>query len=257
MNRIQNLFDDLGAGPDLFAAATAEAHDEYRFAETGGVALFCPLHYEPNYAYPLLVWLHGPRGDERQLQEIMPLVSLRNYVAVAPRGVVSCGPRIGGFTWSQADAQIRVAEERVLAAVAAARERFNVAPSRIFLAGFDCGGTMALRVGCSHPERFAGILSICGEFPLGNAPLSRLTEARRLPLLLATARDSGQYPPERACENLRLLYAAGMSIHLRQYPVGHELTTRMLSDMDRWIMEQINSPTIITGDRTDGATRNL
>ena len=30
-------------------------------------ALFAPMHYEPGYAYPLIVWLHGPGGDERQL----------------------------------------------------------------------------------------------------------------------------------------------------------------------------------------------
>ena len=55
-------------------------------------ALFVPMHYEPNYAYPLLVWLHGPGDDERQLQRVMPLISLRNYMAVGPRGV---SPRCG------------------------------------------------------------------------------------------------------------------------------------------------------------------
>ena len=46
-------------------------------------ALFAPLHYASGYAYPLIVWLHGSGSDERQLQRIMPLVSMQNYVAVA------------------------------------------------------------------------------------------------------------------------------------------------------------------------------
>ena len=50
--------------------------------------LFAPLHYEPGYSYPLIVWLHGHGNDERQLVRIMPLVSMRNYVAVAPRGTL-------------------------------------------------------------------------------------------------------------------------------------------------------------------------
>ena len=45
------------------------------------------MHYAPGYAYPLIVWLHGSGSDERQLQRIMPLVSMQNYVAVAPRGI--------------------------------------------------------------------------------------------------------------------------------------------------------------------------
>src|SRR5580658_5486284 len=54
---------------------------------------FAPMHYEPGYSYPLLVWLHGAGCDERQLLRIMPLVSMRNYVAVAPRGV-PVAPRV-------------------------------------------------------------------------------------------------------------------------------------------------------------------
>ena len=48
-----------------------------------------PLHYERNYAYPLVVWLHGPGGDERQVTRVMPLVSSRNYAAVGPRGTIA------------------------------------------------------------------------------------------------------------------------------------------------------------------------
>ena len=35
---------------------------------------------------------------------------------------------------------------------------------------------------------------------------------------------------------------AGLSITLRQYPCGHELMPQMLSDVDRWIIEQITAP---------------
>ena len=52
-------------------------------------AVFAPLHYTPKYDYPLIVWLHGPGGDQRQLLRIMPVVSLRNYIAVAPQGILT------------------------------------------------------------------------------------------------------------------------------------------------------------------------
>ena len=47
-------------------------------------SLFAPLRYTPSYPYPLIVWLHGYGSDERQLVRVMPLVSMQNYVAVAP-----------------------------------------------------------------------------------------------------------------------------------------------------------------------------
>ncbi|MHB1035606.1 MAG: alpha/beta hydrolase [Pirellulales bacterium] len=211
----------------------------------GCSAIFAPLHYEPNYAYPLLVWLHGPGDDENQLKRIMPLVSMRNYVAVAPRGSAPCeGSPAGrpGYRWRQDEEHIEEAEQRVFDSMEAVEEKFHVAPHRVFLAGFDCGGTMAYRIALDHPERFAGVLSLGGAFPTSRTPLAQLHAARRVALFLACGRDSQTCPSEQVCDNLRLFHAAGMSITLRQYPCAQEITTQMLGDMDRWIMEQICSP---------------
>jgi phospholipase/carboxylesterase len=204
-------------------------------------AIFAPLHYESNYAYPLLVWLHGPGDDENQLKRIMPLVSLRNYVAVAVRGPspVSRTGGKSGYTWTRHRAEVALADERVFEAIELAQTRFSIASQRVFLAGFDCGGTMAFRLAMDHPRDFAGVLSLCGEFPAGHTPLRRLIEARRLPIFLCCGRDSRKYPPTTVCDHLRLFHSAGMQVALRQYPCGHEIAPAMLGDMDRWIMEQI------------------
>ena len=207
-------------------------------------ALFAPLHYESNYAYPLIVWLHSPGDNEHQLMRIMPVLSMRNYVAVAPRGFRYGGgePKREEFGWPQTREYIQEAESRVFDGIEAARQRYHCAPNRVFLAGFDAGGTMAFRVGMNQPGRFAGVVSICGAFPSGQTPFGHLTEARRVPLFLAMGQHSREYPPAEACENLRLLHTAGMSVALRQYSCGHQLTPQMLRDTDRWIIEQITGP---------------
>jgi hypothetical protein len=63
-----------------------------------------------------------------------------------------------------------------------------------------------------------------------------------LGIFLATGRGSVQYQAAQVCEDLRLLHTAGLSIILRQYPCGHELMPQMLTDVDRWIIEQITTP---------------
>ncbi|MBN1908498.1 MAG: hypothetical protein JW818_02055 [Pirellulales bacterium] len=205
-------------------------------------AIFAPLHYEPNYAYPLIVWLHGSGNDERQLARIMPLVSMRNFVAVAPQAVVQ---RVGGKrsqVWPQTWDQIQESTQRIFDAVETVGCKYNFSSRRVFLAGFDAGGTMALRVALRYPERFAGVLSLCGPFPRGQNPLGCLTRLRNLPVFLAVGRDSRQYGPTEVCDDLRLLHTAGLSITLRQYPCDHELSPQMLCDVDRWIIEQITAP---------------
>ncbi len=208
-------------------------------------ALFAPMHYEPGYAYPLIVWLHGPGGAERQLLRVMPLVSMRNYVAAGPRATfreenqaeTACIDR-----WQQTGQHISLAENRVFESIELARSKYHVNAGRIFLAGFDCGGTMALRIALAHPHRFRGVISLGGPLPTGGTPLSSLTEARRVPALLAAGQHSTTFCPELVCGNLRLLHTAGMSITLRQYPCGQELSPQMLADVDRWIIDQITNP---------------
>ena len=205
-------------------------------------SIFAPLHYEPGYAYPLIVWLHGRHGDERQLTRVMPLVSMRNYIAVAPRGgLVGEADKSGRpvYGWEQSEAAIQRAEQHVFDSIETASRKFHVDKHRIFLAGFDCGGTMAFRVAINHPSRFAGVLSLCGPFPGGHNPFSNLIDVRRLPVFLAVGRDSQEYPAEQFCENLRLFHSAGLSVTLRQYPCGHELSPQMLADVDRWTIEQM------------------
>ena len=197
-------------------------------------AIFAPLHYEPNYAYPLVVWLHGPDDDESQLQRVMPEISMRNYVGIGPRGPIACP---AGYTWSDAD--IEVAERRIFDCIDAATSKLNISDRRIFLAGYEGGGSTAFRVGLRHPECFAGVLSIGGPFPLGQMPLARLAQTRQLPLFIAQGRDSKSYPVDRTCDELRLFHAAGLSVSLRQYPCDDELNIQMLRDMDAWIMELV------------------
>ncbi|MFV1969352.1 MAG: alpha/beta hydrolase, partial [Pirellulaceae bacterium] len=212
-------------------------------------SLFTPMHYERKYAYPLLIWLHGPGDDERQLQRVMPLISMRNYAAVGPRGTQQMATR--GFTWGEADQSLISAEQRVFDCVEAAANKYHIASRRIFLAGFEAGGTTAFQIGLRNPGQFAGVLSLGGPFPLNRMPLTRLDEARSLPLFIAQGRDSERYPIDRTCEELRLFHVAGLSVTLRQYPCGDELNTQMLHDMDSWMME------IVTGVTSEATASDI
>lgn len=207
--------------------------------------MFAPLHYESGYSYPLVVWLHGPGNDERQLLRVMPLVSMRNFVGIAPRGTLLQRPGEPKeiFGWSHCDEHLQQAEQRIFDSIELASNRFNVNGQRIFLVGFDSGGTMAFRIAMNYPHRFAGVVSLGGAFPTGQTPLANLPQARQLPVFLAAGRRSPTYGETDVCGDLRLLHTAGVSITLRLYPCGHELSPQMLSDVDRWIIEQIASPT--------------
>ncbi len=237
MNRIQ-LWADSKERLHRSEGACDSADSVFSLSPEVPHQFFAPLHYEPNYAYPLLVWLHSAGGNERELLRVLPKISTRNYVGVGPGGTrTAAGGR--GFDWDEREAHLARVEHQVFESVEAAERRFCVNRARIFLAGFGSGGVTALRLGLRYPQQFAGVISLGGPFPLGESPLRELNAIRTLPLWIAQGRDSAAYPLERTCEELRLFHAAGMSVTVRQYPCGDELDSLMLADLNHWIMERI------------------
>ncbi len=76
-------------------------------------------------------------------------------------------------------------------------------------------------------------------FPRHVRALARLHRIRRLPLFLAITSQSECYPQQQVCQHLRLFHSANLKVTIHQYPGDDALTTVMLSDMDRWVMEQV------------------
>jgi phospholipase/carboxylesterase len=203
------------------------------------VCLFGPERYEARYDYPLIVWLHSCHSSEFELENVMPELSLQNYVACAPRGTLSCDEHGKYFRWGQSAAATAIAEEVVFESIDLARQEFSIAESRIFLAGFGGGGTMAWRLALRYPQRFAAAIAICGDFPHRNQPLLNIAKARTLPTLWLYGADSSSCGIRQVCESLPVLHSASLAVDVRQYPCGNELLSNMLVDMNSWIMEHV------------------
>ncbi|MBR5414906.1 MAG: hypothetical protein IK105_03130 [Thermoguttaceae bacterium] len=236
-----------GSVPTRRPAASPKRSDFY---------LFSPIHYEPKYAYPLLVWFHSPGADETEIFRVMPQLSLRNYVAVAPRGLTAeeAGSRradryrsvegnVGRFSalydWTENDAAPDRAESRVFEAIDRANLRCHLAPNRIFLAGVGSGGSMAMRLGARYPELFAGVISFSGGFPMIPCSLAKWGALRRLPMMMMIGSKNPVFSPEAVSKQLRLFHTAGMSVSIRQYKTAEDTAPAMFRDANQWIMERI------------------
>jgi phospholipase/carboxylesterase len=235
----QDSLDDLEQGLITQSETCPRAH-----------SLFAPMHYEPNYAYPLIVWLHGDGMNERQLQRVIPLISMRNYVAVSARGTQPTADKASCYRWGTAEPDVVAAEQIVFDCVEAAKEKFNIAAQRVFLAGFQGGGTVAFQIGLRYPHRFAGVLSVEGPFPRDGAPLASLRDIRDLPMFIAQGRESSHYPVQRTCDELKLFHAAGLNVTLRQYPGGDDLHPQILHDIDVWAMEIVAGVSLSSNDES-------
>jgi phospholipase/carboxylesterase len=221
------------------------------------ICLFGPERYEPRYAYPLIVWMHSCFSSERELECVMPTLSMQNYVACAPRGTICCDENNSTFRWGRSPASAAIAEELVFDAVETAQRNFSIHSNRVFLAGFGAGGSMAWRVALRYPQRFAGVISLCGDFPADCQSLTNIEAARLLPSLWMFGSESSRCGISQICNTLPLLHSAKLQVDIRQYPCGDELLSNMLTDANGWMMEHVtNQPSALNQLPEESFSRN-
>jgi phospholipase/carboxylesterase len=203
---------------------------------------FIPTGYEADYAYPLLIWFHGEGSSEQQLQMVMPLVSRRNYIGLALRGLepVLSGDGVPGWSWDFDGQDDLTAHDNFFAALEELQQQYHLHPGRIFLAGVGTGASFAYRLAFLYPDRLAGVAAFNGQIT-SRGPLLRLMTVRRLKIFIGHGIANPLAPLSTAQRDYRLLYSAGLDVEFKTYATTRRLHRDMLRDLDRWIMR------IITG----------
>ena len=202
-------------------------------------AIALPEVYEPGYSYPVIVWFHAAGGNEEDIFSVLPDISERNYIAIAIRGPRECGT---GAEWTTAEQGAGALADKLAGAIERLVRKFAINTDRIFLAGIGSGGTTALELLLERPELFAGAASLGGAFPSLIQPLARFRGLRGRRVLLSTALNSPDVKVVDMVTTGRLLYSAGMHVGTRIYHEADSLpTSKMLRDIDHWIMDGISS----------------
>ncbi|MDR2642004.1 MAG: hypothetical protein LBC74_04345 [Planctomycetaceae bacterium] len=229
--------------------------------------LVAPVHYEAGYSYPLLIWLHDFGNDEHQLLRIMPQISLRNYVAVAPRGKAVVVPTAAKtnfntvenwddfsittllkqtnhhktkYDWFFDNDGISEAEHSVFDSILVAKKSCNIGANRVFIGGVGNGGTMALRLALLYPKYFAGVAVFDSVIPDKTNIFCHWNSARNLAVFLGL-KQSVKFSSTSMPEKLELFYSAGFRLTIREYQSDSDNTTKdlpkqILQELNRWMM---------------------
>lgn len=208
------------------------------------VCVYLPTGYEPNYAYPLVVLLHGEGSSDEEAIRYAPRISRRNCICLsirAPKALAElnddCRPVFGWDTTGAGDAHLR---DYILAAIAHVRRNYHVHSERIFLAGIHEGAEMAYRVGLQMPEKLGGLISLNGSLPRpAGLPATIDANLQHLRVLIAHGAANEKQPLEMARQDYLALYAAGVDVTLNTYPTTHQIMQSMWRDMNRWLMHHV------------------
>ncbi|MEM6979367.1 MAG: phospholipase [Planctomycetota bacterium] len=207
-------------------------------------SILTPVGYQPNYRYPLIIWLHGDGGAERQVHRVAPHISTRNYVFAGVRGVQASDIRGSRFEWPASRRCVAAATDAVFETIDEVCEKHAIHTDRILLAGYQSGATMACRIALKHPDRFAGLVRMSGQFPSGQHVMADLTRLRqrRLPMLWQQAINGSDDDSAELSRDLQLARCLRARLEVRQYVGDDVMNDVALRDIDRWCFDTIICP---------------
>jgi len=204
---------------------------------------FIPETYEPNYSYPLIVWLTTP-DQSFDLAATMDAVSDRNYLGMQVElGRVFTPSSEGEAFARQLHAHELTLHKTLRTAITKFRRDFKVHSERIYLAGIGQGGVAALHLGLSRPEWFGGVISIDAGTDRMPKLLRRFRHLQGERVLLAHSRGAAETKRTAEQKLSRMLYSAGLRVCRRAYATTEIRARRgsvdLYRDIDRWVMQDI------------------
>ncbi len=208
--------------------------------QTSLPAVFSPENYEPNYPYPLIVWLSDPAHSTDELLHLTSQLSPQNYLGTAVHG---CGVLEGLFYSMTGVLRFPVEElaERVHGQVRRIRRAYHIHSERVYLAGCDLAATLALELLLHQPDWFGGLLG----FGLVRVPEGRsLRHYHRLRgkrVFLATDLRSPRRSLQVFLKTSRLLHSGGLDVTARLYEADRPITPEMLADANQWLIDAIRA----------------
>ena len=208
--------------------------------------VYLPPHYEPNYAYPLIVWLHDAEWTARELLDLIPRISPQNYLGLSVEGLTptnrfASGPMSPTGNLNPLEGLLETLKD----VVPQMRREFHVHSERIYLAGFGDQASVALRMLLRRPEWFAGAMAFGVRNTKIDSALANYDELRGQRVFLSAGVRDSRCSMADVTSLGRLLRSFGIQAVLRAYDSSETPTPKMLSDVDHWLMNGVCESTLV------------
>lgn len=229
LTRATNLLAVLQEGKDPLDHVRGDIRLAYRSTFDGKLVpyrLYIPTSYDRSKKHPMIMTLHGAGGDENNFldryQGLWPkLAEERGYIVVSANGR---GPT-SGYTKESGG------EQDVMNVIGLVQKKYNIDPSRIYLAGHSMGASGTWRLGFQYRETFAALAPIAGS-RMTPALETALASGRKIPLIIVAGMKDALVPVAGCREVAKKAESLGYTVKYLEYPDGDHLSVAVTSVRD-------------------------
>lgn len=196
-----------------------------------------------------VIWLHGLGADGHDFEPLVPELRLDGvrsvrfifpHAPVRPVTVNGGMPMRAWFDVYGLERDLRVDEAGIVGAqqqvceLIAREQARGIPASRIALAGFSQGGSLAMTTGLIHGERLAGLIGLSCWIPKNFAALS--TAQAATPIFLAHGSVDPVVPVSYGRASRDALQSAGADVTYREYAMAHQVCGTEIADLREFFL---------------------
>ncbi|WP_169558668.1 alpha/beta hydrolase-fold protein [Myxococcus stipitatus] len=194
--------------------------------------LYVPKSLRPDQPAPLMLVLHGSRGNAGQMLQALQALA-------DSEGLLMLIPDSRGLTWDDKMGKHGEDLRFIDRALAHVFSRHLVARERISVAGFSAGGSYALALGILNGDLFSRVLAFSPGFVHADEP-------RGMPFIFVAHGDKDQVlsvegSGRRIVAELR---SAGFQVHYHEFSGGHSIPKDVVQAAVQWLRE---APPAVSG----------
>ena len=211
--------------------------------------LHCIFEPEGEGPHPTIVALHGRGANAMDLLGLAPNLCGGAFRVICPQAPleVELGPGMTGYAWFPMSlggdidtSALLSARDRLRTFIDQCAERYSLGASNLALLGFSQGGGMAYSLGLSQPDRFAGMCILSSWLREGTLTALGVGDGvDSLPTLVHHGNGDEVIEEDRAKHSIALLEKLNVPVDYREYEMGHEITSRSLSDLSEWLQRKV------------------
>ncbi len=197
---------------------------------------------------PLLLLLHGIGSNEQDLYGLAPFLDKR-FLIISVRAPNTLGP--GSYAWFEVNftpqgpvikpEQAVASHKALITFLEEAITAYDADPKQVYLMGFSQGAIMSASVALIQPELVAGAVLMSGRIPPEiRTHIASHKKLSGLPLLVIHGTADLVLPITYGRDSRELLSTLPVKLTYHEYPMGHEVSQESLSDVTRWLSEQLD-----------------